>query len=293
VGKPKPKENPINNIVVVSDLHCGSTVGLCPPHKIERPEGGGGYTIGRGQKDLWKRWRYFWDVFVPSATRGEQFTVVVNGDVLDGDHHDTTFIISRDLTVQRKIAKEILEPILDACRGRLYFVAGTEAHTGKSGTEERGLAEELKARRDKWGNILPGELWLKCGPWLGQFAHHIGVTSSQAYDTSAVRRELNDIYAECAASAERPPDFLVRSHRHRRVEVRIPSRHPEQDAIAFVTPGWQLKTPFSYRTAGGRNTQPQLGGVVIRHHDGVLFTRASTWNVKRPPTVTTYYREGE
>jgi hypothetical protein len=36
----------------------------------------------------WERWwREWWDVFVPVATKGEPFAVVVNGDTVDGVHH--------------------------------------------------------------------------------------------------------------------------------------------------------------------------------------------------------------
>lgn len=277
------KESAVNNLVFVSDAHCGSKMGLCPPHPIQLPEANGGcYLPSPAQLMIWKRWRYFWDVFVPEATRGEDYGVVFNGDMLDGDHHECSDIISRHLGVQAEIAKECLAPVVRAAGGRAWYVGGTEAHSGKSWAEEHRLARELGVLPDEHGNQVRAELWIMCGPWLGNVAHHIGVTSSAAYETSAVTRELNDIYGEAARQGARPPDFVVRSHRHRRCEVRIP--RTGQDAICFVTPGWQLKTPFSVRTAGGRVQAPQIGGVVVRHHEGQLFTRPETWYVNRPRT---------
>lgn len=279
----RPEASPINNLVFVSDLHCGSKVGLCPPHKIRLPEADGGwYLPSPQQRMVWNRWRYFWDAFVPDVTRGEPYGVVLNGDVMDGDHHNTPTIISRHLGVQADIALECLESVRKSCGGRLWFVGGTEAHAGQSWAEEHRLAQQLQAVPDEFGNVVRGELWITCGPWLGNVAHHIGATGSAAYESTGLAKELNDIYAEAARKAERPPDFVVRSHRHRRYEIRVP--RPRQDAICFVTPGWQLRTPFSARTVGGRVTTPQLGGVVVRHHEGVLFTRPETWYVKRPRT---------
>lgn len=293
MGKPKPKENPINNHVAISDTHCGSKHGLCVPWKVRLPESSGAfYLASKHQKRLWKQWNFACKEFIPDATRGEPFVVIHNGDAVDGDHHNTSTIISRNLAVQAEIAGECLEVIMavPGFRG-LYAVGGTPAHVGEAWCEEERLFRQLGAIPDSNGNSVRGELWIMCGPRLGHYAHHIGTTSSGAYETSALAREANELYAEAAKRGLRPPDFIVRSHRHLRSEIRV--AREKQDAIVLVTAAWQLKTPFVQKTAGGRVMSPQTGLSVIRYHEGQLFTRHETWYVDRPRVEVPRYREGE
>ena len=89
--------------------------------------------------------------------------------------------------------------------------------------------------------------------------------------------ELNN---ECSRWGVEPPDVIVRSHRHRHIEVRMPATRDTQ--IAVVTPGWQDKTSFAWKVAGARISMPQFGGVVIRRarsgrFPGDLYTRACVW----------------
>jgi len=55
----------VNNLVVVSDTHCGCRLGLCPPGGVFMDEGGM-YKPSKLQRKIWKMWREFWDEFVPS-----------------------------------------------------------------------------------------------------------------------------------------------------------------------------------------------------------------------------------
>ncbi|GAF68288.1 unnamed protein product, partial [marine sediment metagenome] len=75
------------NLIVVSDLHCGCRLGLCHPKGVYLDDGGT-YLPSKIQKKVWKWWREFWDEWVPTITRGEPWDLVVNGDALDGVHHN-------------------------------------------------------------------------------------------------------------------------------------------------------------------------------------------------------------
>ena len=46
-------------IAVVSDLHCGSTVGLHPPEETPLDDGGA-YTPSKAQGWLWSHWLAYW-----------------------------------------------------------------------------------------------------------------------------------------------------------------------------------------------------------------------------------------
>lgn len=271
----------VENIVVVSDLHCGCRIALCPPEGVTLDDGGR-YLPSPFQQTLWGHWTQFWDEFVPSVVHNEPFAVVVNGDAVEGIHHRATTQISHNPADQENIAHEVLLPILERCKGRLYIVRGTEAHVGSSACDEERLARRLGSVADKNGVYARWEAWLRVGPSLVHFAHHISTTGTRAAESTAVMKELTEAYGEAAQWGEEPPDFIVRSHRHRHISVGVPSRKGRAEAL--VTPAWQGKTPFTYKIPGARQAMPQFGGIAIRHHakDKVTFSRECVWSPRRP-----------
>jgi len=273
----------INNLVIVSDLHCGCRLGLCPPGDIPLDDGGT-YKQSKLQAKVWKWWIEFWTKWLPEASRHEPYAVVVNGDSLDGVHHNSTTQISHSLKDQAGIAASILSPVAAQCKGRFYMTRGTEAHVGPSAVEDERLAEKLAAVPDEQGRHARYELWFKLGSGLIHVMHTIGTSGSMHYESTAVMKELVDEYVEAGKNRLQPPDVTVRSHRHRLLEVRVPTRLGY--GISFTTPSWQLKTPYTYRLAGARVSTPQIGGSLIRQGDEDLYTRHRTWHIERTKAVT-------
>ena len=271
----------VANLVVVSDLHCGCRLALCPPEGVPVDDGGM-YLPSPLQMALWGHWRQFWDEFIPSVVHDEPYAIAVNGDCVEGNHHRSTTQISHNPADQEECAIRVLEPLMDRCQGRLYLIRGTEAHVGSSGCDEERLAARLGLAPNGAGQRARWELWARVGPSLIHLAHHIGTTGTRAYESTAVTKELTEAYGEAAQWGEEPPDVIVRSHRHRFIHVRIPTRKGGAEAV--VTPAWQGKTPFAYRIPGARQAMPQFGGIVIRHHarDGVTFVRECVWTPRRP-----------
>lgn len=268
-----------NNVVVISDLHCGCQLGLCPPNGVTLDEGGT-YQPSEQQRKVWGYWLMFWNDWVPMVTRGEPFDLVINGDTLDGVHHRSTHQISHNLKDQKHVAQEILEPVIEKAEN-LYVIRGTEAHVGPSGVLEEELARDLKAVPNDIGQHARYDLWKRIGDeGLIHILHHIGTTGSNAYEGTALTKELTEEWNEAARWGEEPPDVVVRSHRHRKYECRAPSRKGE--AICIVTPGWQLKTPFVWKLPGGRLAPPQFGGILVRWgNEDNVFTRSRVWTIGR------------
>ena len=264
----------LNNVVVVSDTHCGCRLGLLPLEGTKVDEGNQ-FGPSRIQEALFGHWQEFWGEFVPDATRKEPFAVVHNGDCIDGVHHGSVHQMSHNLQDQANIAHELMKPVVDLCDGRYFHIRGTEAHVGKSGQEEERLAQRLNSIPNEDGQHARWELWLEIGQGLLHLMHHIGTTGSQAYEATAVHKELNESYVESARFGERPPDCIVRSHRHRYLQTGIATERG--NGFAVVTPGWQGKTPFAWKVAGARLSQPQFGGVVIRFAHNRLFCDAKVW----------------
>jgi hypothetical protein len=283
MAKRKAKAETICNLVVVSDTHCGCRLAICPPDGVALDDGGT-YQPSQLQKKLWAYWREFWDEFVPEATRGEPFAVLHNGDAIDGVHHNSTTQISHNLEDQSEIAYQLMKPIVDACDGRYYHIRGTEAHVGKSAQEEERLAKRLGAIPNESGQFARYDLWKMVGPKLIHALHHVGTTGSAAYEATAVHKELTESFVEAARWSQQPPDCIIRSHRHRCIEITIPTSGQNGEishAIAVVSACWQGKTPFAWKIPGARLSTPQFGGLVIRYAHGELFVRKYVRTVER------------
>lgn len=278
----------VPNLVVVSDTHCGCRLGLCPPSGIKLDDGGA-YLPSAWQKKMWALWREFWDDWVPEVTRGQPYDLVLNGDAVEGVHHRATTPISHNMKDQKRIAEAVLLPEADRCRksgGRYFHVRGTEAHVGPSAVHEEELAETLGAVPNADGQFARWDLWKRVGKDskkvkapLVHLMHHIGTTSSAAHESSAVNAELTAEYVEAARWNREPPDYVVRSHRHRSIAVDMDSA--KGYAAAIVTPAWQGKTPFTWKIPGARISEPQVGGIIIRQGDVEFYYRRKVWSFER------------
>jgi len=55
-------------------------------------------------------------------------------------------------------------------------------------------------------------------------------------------------------------------------------------AAALVTPAWQGKTPFAWKVAGARVSEPQFGGIAIRQGDRSNYYDRKVWSIERSET---------
>ena len=272
----------IKNVVVISDTHFGCKLALMPDEFIT--DEGTIIKPSELQKKLLLMWNDFWGEFVPRATRNEEFILVHNGDIIDGIHHNSVTQITQNIADQRKMAIQMMRPILDNPKCRAYYhIRGTEAHVGKSGQDEEDIARQLNAIPNAENNYARWELWLRFGDkgLLTHFTHHISTTNSAAYESTAVYKEYIEACVDSARWGYEPPDAVIRSHRHRHFKIEIASKNT--NAISVVTPGWQLKTPFVFRGSLGRSSTPQIGGIILREGEEVpIYERAKVWNIQRP-----------
>lgn len=272
----------IQSLVVVSDIHAGCQLGLCPPAGALL-DNAGRYMPSDFQAKTWAWWQEFWR-WVKKATRGEPFAVVHNGDAVDGVHHNSTTQITHNLTMQGNIAYDVLAPIVELCHGRYYHIRGTDAHGGKSGQEEEALARRLGAIPSKKGQYARDALWKYVGgkqEILCNILHTIGTTGSMGFATTALRKEIVRAYVEAGCWRRRPPDVVIRSHRHTADLVANPTWNTR--GFSVVTPGWQGKTGFAWRIAGARLSEPQFGGVLVRLSDeGEPYVRQWTKSLDPP-----------
>lgn len=281
----------VNNAVIVSDIHAGCAMAVCPIGGCPQDDGGL-YLPSQIQAEfLWPRWLEWWNEWVPRFTRDEPWVLVVNGDCIDGLHHDSVTQFTHNLERQEECAVRLFEPIIrrPQCT-HVYWLRGTEAHGGKSGQSEERVARILAETTKKvvptpTGRFSRWRLHLRIGTALIDVAHHIGTTGSMAYETSAIQKELEQLYVNAARWEKEKPDVVVRSHRHTNAETRVRMKKNGQSlfATSCVTAGWQLKTPFAHRTAGARAAIPQIGGTVVRCGDEEIYTRHQVWDIETEP----------
>lgn len=275
----------VPNLIVVSDIHAGCHYGLCPPKSFYpvKLDEGGTYLPSPGQKETWRLWRYFWDKWVPMVTKREPYVIVVNGDAIDGMHHRNVTHITANIHTQVELAYQILAPEVDKSSGLIY-IRGTEVHVGQGAQDEETLAARLGAIQNEHGNFSRWLAWVKMGHALINISHHVGTTGTTAYESTAPFKELVEAYNDAGRWHKKPPDVVIRSHRHRCIEIRIPSAGTY--ATAATTAGWQLKTPFVYRLPTGRVAEAQIGGHLIRLGDeDTVYSRFCVWGGRRTGVI--------
>jgi hypothetical protein len=246
-------------VVATSDHHVNSTVGLCPPEGVQLDDTGF-YKPGAHQLWSWQKWEAFHQTVDAIRTEHKaELVYVVVGDAVDGNHHQTTQIISGNMEVQGYLASRVFSVPQALKPRRFYFVRGTDTHTGPSGSSEEALAKSLQAvRDDATQNWSTWHLRLELNGRLFDFQHHGRIGTRPHTRRSLLTYLANQIWQEHLIAGERVPDFAIRADRH------LPGDSGE-DAMAPVRvialPPWQFKTAFGHRVAP--ENMLWLGGLAI------------------------------
>lgn len=248
-------------VAVVSDIHSGSTLAVCP-YRVPLDDGGE-YKASKVQRWLWRKWCDYWETIAAlGKDYGLPVTVIINGDIVEGDHHETTQIISRNESTQFRLAIETLEPMLDVAK-EIFVVRGTESHTGPSSSMEEMIAADIGAEESPDGKASWWHLYIEFGGVTFDVQHHPESGSMRPWTAGA---EVNRIAAiltyEYARTGDRPPDIGLRAHKHGFRDSGV--THPVR---VFATPSWQFQTAFVNRIGDGGKL-PTFGGLWFVCRDG-------------------------
>lgn len=255
-----PMQNVDTLVTIISDLHTGSAMGMCPLEGYSLDDGGC-YMPSIAQQELGKAWNTMKED--NKKIKAKKRVLIVNGDVVDGVHHNTVALATNNIQTQESAAVQLLTGLASSY-DKVFMTRGTEAHVGSSGQSEERVAKAVGAEKHPdTGNHASWQWWFDVDGFVLNVAHHIGTTSSAAYESSAVMREMVAALVEAGQWEQRMPDILVRSHRHRYIELAIPSSKGK--IIALVTPGWQLRTPFVERI--DRMRLPHIGCINLLFKD--------------------------
>lgn len=245
-------------LAVVSDIHAGSTVALCPPDGPKLDDGGV-YQPSKAQLWLWDCWLDFWNaVAVRRKKEKADLYCLYNGDIYDGDHHGTSQTVSRNPEAQAYIATEAFKIPQKLQPLRQFVVRGTEAHAGEAGSSEEGFAKGIGAERDTTTRTWSWwRLRLELNGVLFDVQHHGRMGQRPWTEGNVVNLLAAQIWHEHARVGLRHPDIAIRSHYHRHGDSG--DAHPTR---AIQTPAWQLKTAYAHRVAAES----------LAHVGGLFFT---------------------
>lgn len=195
-------------LAIFGDVHAGSPVGLCPP--TVRLDDGGLYQASHFQAKLLEAWLDYWTQ-AEAMKGGGQLVSILNGDVIDGDHHRTIQLVTHNLEIQRRMAMELLDP-MRRMSDAVIFVRGTDAHDGRLSTDLEGIARELGARQDEFGRHAHYHLKIDFGARARIDCAHVGKVGRLPWThingAVSLAREIELTYY---AQHLKPPDLAIRS----------------------------------------------------------------------------------
>lgn len=250
-----PKRKPAL-VAVVADLHCGSTLAVCPP-KV-RLHDGGFYESSDVQTWLWQRYLEFWQAVdaTKREARADLYTIVA-GDAMEGHHHGSpqTVAPEGDDEAELYIATTVFDEIRKRKPKATFVVRGTEVHVGQ---REEWLGRYLHAERDaESGNWSRWHLRLELNGCLIDCQHHGGRVGTRPWTRrNTTLGAAGEIWMEHAMRGLRAPDLAIRAHRHIASDSgdAFPTR-------LIVTPAWQCKTSYAHKVAA--NSIADIGGVLV------------------------------
>jgi len=273
-------------VVCVGDTHCGSTVGLCPPEGLELDDEGL-YLPSKAQNWLWNNWEEAWGKVksVKRKNRKAKLHLILNGDLIDGDHHRTTQIATGLTGVHMRCAMESLRVPLALKPNTIHVLRGTPSHVGRAGGSEEGIARALKAA--SWPVVGDPDTGMKSsysrviqvGNTRFDIKHH-GRMGRRAHTKGPYMRWFaQDIFFNHMMDGDDPPDVAIRSHFHQFADS---GRIHKIKTRAVALPAWQLATEYVHRVA---ESLADIGLVWFEVDDDDYDMKTVLYKPDRPTTV--------
>jgi len=231
-------------IVLLSDLHIGSTVGLWPKGFTSNE----GYPIGQNkmQEWLWKCWEDC-QKWIDTTVGKDGFDLVLNGDLVEGIHHRSLQVMSPDVGDQTTAVMDVLAT-LAAKATQIHCIKGTECHTRN---DEIRLGRAMNASKDPTtGQHAWDSLDLEMNGTLFNFAHHISTTARSYLEASAHSIALGNISHTRARVGKRVPMVICRAHRHRH------GIWTDGNQISAITGAWQGLTRHGFKVVPDAVIEP-------------------------------------
>lgn len=217
------------HVLILSDTHIGSTIGLWP--RVYTASSGHQIMQNNFQAWLWDCWE---DMIsrVRQATKDDKLVLVFNGDIVEGNHHRTTEIMTAETDDQVGCAIEVFKDLQEVLKpASQYFIRGTECHSKNIESVVGGIVGAVK--NQETGTYSFDHLLLDVNGIYCSFAHHTSCTSRPYLEASAHSIALGVAIMEAARNGDPIPSVIARAHRHRHGVWR------DGNCLSLVTGAWQ------------------------------------------------------
>lgn len=262
--------------LVVSDMHCGSTTGLWPPDFVAP-----GTDTYQPQSPtsayIWQAWQEMQKA-VEKYAAGRKYSLVVNGDMIEGVHHKSVELYTHDPGDHIAAALQCLAPLADKA-DRVWVTEGTECHTR---TSEQALASTLGAqllktahkRNEKTTAHRKLRLAMPNGGTM-VVRHHIGTTSRRQLEATQLSIAINEERMQADRAGQPLPSFLCAAHRH------VYGHFSDGFVGTIITPSWQNLTRHGAKVVPA--AECVFGGVILDWTGGDVLPRVVPL-LYQPPT---------
>lgn len=239
-------------LAIISDLHAGGTTAICPA-AVQLPDGGT-YRASKIQNWLRRQFGEYVDA-VEKARGNGRLILISNGDIIDGDHHDTPQLVHRSPLLQLEMAYTLTEPLIKMA-DKTVIISGTESHVGRGHKHERHFANDIDA-------AFRHRLLLDVQGVTFDIAHHARLGSRLPWGMEPADR-LAFMAMTNAVLQKRPaPHYVIRAHNHRwsDSEGRYQTR-------GIMTGAWQFPTDYVHALEPG--ALAHIGSLIISVENGAV-----------------------
>lgn len=227
--------------VVLSDLHCGSDVGLLPDH-VELEDG---TEIGHGknpwQKWLWKTWLRAMERITAIVGR-DPFILTLTGDLIEGIHHHSDEVVAAKIMEHLTIARAAVGPLVKKA-DVTHVVRGTECHTRDL---ESVFAKDFDAGK------AHDFIQYRLNGTLIDARHHMPVTGRVHLEASALSILAANNRSNAVRAGHAPARVFLRGHRH------VAGHYSDGEVLVCCTGAWQGLTRHGRKVVADSIPRPSI-----------------------------------
>lgn len=240
---------PIDTLhIVISDTHTGSNKALFLDRHWE-----GRNTTHTPLSNQVKIRKHFdnYAKQIREARKGKRVRLIINGDAIEGSRHDQNDLCTQDSQEMADIHIEIMQgfqKMIGWQRGdELYYVKGTESHTGDM---EYYIGQQLNTQMN--GNFYAFDfLELDTNGVKTWFVHQGPGAGKGANEGNGMRNWLRDIYMSSLKDCRPCPDIVCTGHVHEPTYTTFVtrSRMEFRTIHGIILPSWKSKDRYAYAKA--------------------------------------------
>lgn len=252
-------------IAAPSDTHTGATMGLNPQDWLSFD--GRIITHNALQEIIYAQWLEDWQRVAElrlQSTTWPRLIVIHVGDAVDGDHHETTELVTARVDEQERMHVKVMGDALelagfDTTKGdELNYIAGSEAHTGEGASSEERIVRMLLGDNATGGTRVHRVLRRKINNVLIRATHHGPAVGGKIYNRSnPLRSHLTSEYYNWLECGEIIPRFYLCGHRHQFAHAAIENQLGQVVTDGFILPSFCFKGDYAQVVAP--DSRPNIG----------------------------------